>query len=111
MGEEIPIWVDGAVQWLSGVDRKTTVKDVIELFIEGGAGGDPASYEIVERWREVERPLDLDSKLLKVRNKIRKKTRRCHTWQNNDGLVGNIGARLLPGKVHHVKSHENWLSC
>lgn len=66
MTEEIPIWVDGAVQWLSGVDRRTTCRDVLELFVEGSGGGDVGSYELIERWKQVERPLDMDSRLLKV---------------------------------------------
>jgi len=66
MAAEIPIWVDGSCQWLSGVDRRTTFRDVLELFAEGAGGNDVSNYEMVEQWKEVERPLDLGSRVHKV---------------------------------------------
>lgn len=68
MTEEIPIWVNGIIQWVSGVDRKTTCRDVIEavLLEEGNDKRNVKDYTIMERWRRVERPLDENSKILKV---------------------------------------------
>ncbi|XP_065225077.1 ras association domain-containing protein 10 [Planococcus citri] len=59
---EIPIWVCGKQLWISGVDRKTTVDQVVETLL----GRSDKQYSIVEKWRQVERPLSGDTRILKL---------------------------------------------
>lgn len=59
---EIPIWVAGKQLWVSGVDRKTTVSDVVETLL----GHPDKQYSIMEKWRRVERPLNADTRILKL---------------------------------------------
>lgn len=59
---EIPIWVAGKQLWVSGVDRKTTVSDVVETLL----GHPDKQYSIIEKWRRVERPLNSDTRILKL---------------------------------------------
>lgn len=61
---EIPIWVAGKQLWVSGVDRKTTVGDVVKTLL--GHGHADKQYSIVEKWRRVERPLNGDTRILKL---------------------------------------------
>lgn len=68
MSTEIPIWVNGTIRWVSGIDKKTTCKDVVEVLLvgEGMDKSEGKDFTIMERWRRVERPLDENSKILKV---------------------------------------------
>ncbi|XP_054261400.1 ras association domain-containing protein 10-like [Macrosteles quadrilineatus] len=59
---EVPVWVSGQQLWVRGVDRKTTVSDVITALL----GRPDEGYVLVERWRKVERPLNNDTRLLKL---------------------------------------------
>ncbi len=59
---EIPIWVAGRQLWVSGVDRKTTVSDVVTTLL----GHADKHYSIMEKWRRVERPLNGDTRILKL---------------------------------------------
>lgn len=69
MSTEIPIWVNGEIRWLSGIDKKTTCKDIVQVLLEGEGidKSEVKDFTIMERWRKVERPLDENSKILKVR--------------------------------------------
>lgn len=68
MSTEIPIWVNGKIRWLSGLDKKTTCKDVVEVLLDGEGIdiSEAKDFTIIERWRKVERPLDENSKIYKV---------------------------------------------
>lgn len=59
---EIPIWVAGKQLWVTGVDRKTTVSDVVKTLL----GHPDNQYSIMEKWRRVERPLNGDTRILKL---------------------------------------------
>lgn len=72
-GEEIPIWVRGEQRWVSGVSDETTCQDVIQILLQDEERrGRPISYsqqyQITERWRGVEQPLDDLSKILDIWN-------------------------------------------
>ena len=89
--EEIPVGVDGRVKVLTGVTKRTTCDDIIYALLlqndlvpsatpadaglsveEGGSGGgtprqaEVERWTLVERWRDVERPLQGKTKILKV---------------------------------------------
>ncbi|KAK6625839.1 hypothetical protein RUM43_006138 [Polyplax serrata] len=68
MSTEIPIWVNGEIRWLSGIDKKTTCKDIVQVLLEGEGidKSEVKDFTIMERWRKVERPLDENSKILKI---------------------------------------------
>ncbi|KAL0273337.1 UNVERIFIED_CONTAM: hypothetical protein PYX00_006030 [Menopon gallinae] len=112
MTEEIPIWVNGIIQWVSGVDRKTTCRDVIEAVLlgEGSEKRNVKDYTIMERWRRVERPLDENSKILKIWSHWgdeKKEVRLCLKRINNDidsgrgSPVGAGGTPSLKRRRHH----------
>ena len=70
---EIGVWVDGVQKWVTGVTRRTTCHDVIKALLRAQGScnrtheTDVNSYVIVERWRKVEKPLDHEQRLLKVK--------------------------------------------
>lgn len=59
---QIPIWVGGKQLWISGVDRRTTVDEIVETLL----GHPDKQYSITEKWRQVERPLNGDTRVLKL---------------------------------------------
>ncbi|XP_041367433.1 ras association domain-containing protein 9-like isoform X2 [Gigantopelta aegis] len=66
---DVPIWVNGVQRWVTGLTKRTTCDDIIYALLYHDNkhefhGTD--SYAIFERWREVERPLQARTKLLKV---------------------------------------------
>ncbi|XP_050506122.1 ras association domain-containing protein 10-like isoform X2 [Diabrotica virgifera virgifera] len=72
-GEELPIWVRGEQRWVSGITEETTCQDVIQVLLQDeDRRGRPISYsqqfQITERWRGVEQPLDELSKILDIWN-------------------------------------------
>ncbi|XP_057658591.1 ras association domain-containing protein 10-like isoform X1 [Diorhabda carinulata] len=72
-GEELPIWVRGEQRWVSGITEETTCQDVIQVLLhDEERRGRPISqlqqYQITERWRGVEQPLDDHSKILDIWN-------------------------------------------
>ncbi|XP_074039318.1 uncharacterized protein isoform X1 [Leptinotarsa decemlineata] len=72
-GEELPIWVRGEQRWVSGISEETTCQDVVRVLLQDEERrGRPISasqrYQITERWRGVEQPLDESSRILNIWN-------------------------------------------
>jgi len=66
---EIPIWVRGTQKWVTGLTKRTTCDDVIyALHYQDGMHEhvNTSAYAIFEKWREVERPLQGRTKIVKV---------------------------------------------
>lgn len=66
---EIPIWVKGTQKWVTGLTKRTTCDDVIyALMYQEGLHEhvNTSAYAIFEKWREVERPLQGRTKIVKV---------------------------------------------
>jgi len=54
MAEKIPIWVSGQQKWVKGVNDTTSCNDII-FALTGNPEGD---YVIIEKWKDVEKPLN-----------------------------------------------------
>lgn len=64
---EIPVWVKGTQKWVTGLTKRTTCDDVIyALLYQDGVQHRTSEYAIFEKWREVERPLQGRTKIVKV---------------------------------------------
>ena len=66
---EIPVWVNGTPKWVTGLTKRTTCDDIIYalLYNDGKQDHDSTDrYTIYERWRDVERPLQARTKILKI---------------------------------------------
>ncbi|XP_033752313.1 ras association domain-containing protein 10-like isoform X3 [Pecten maximus] len=66
---EIPVWVEGTQKWVTGLTKRTTCDDVIYalLYQEGKQDHDSTdNYTMYERWRDVERPLQGRTKIIKI---------------------------------------------
>uniref|UniRef100_T1JDJ9 Ras-associating domain-containing protein n=1 Tax=Strigamia maritima TaxID=126957 RepID=T1JDJ9_STRMM len=81
MKMEIPVWVGGLQKWVTGVDKTTTCIDVTKALVRANAKENKndrdniyRQYHIIEKWRQVQRPLDGHAKILKVWRK----------WGNQD---------------------------
>ncbi|KAI5738121.1 hypothetical protein M8J77_003187 [Diaphorina citri] len=64
-GTSIPVWVSGQQVWVRGVDKKTTVGEIVVAFV---GKGDEARYSIVERWKSGHKPLEHGTRILKLWN-------------------------------------------
>ncbi|XP_059480434.1 ras association domain-containing protein 10-like isoform X2 [Neocloeon triangulifer] len=104
---EIPIWINGAQRWISGIGRKTTCDDVIRVLLRS-EGCNPENkdkeekhqnkhYAIVERWKKVERPLDGRSRILKV----------WTAWGDEQEAVRLTLKRVNPTTPREVKTHHH----
>lgn len=66
---EIPFWVSGTQKWVTGLTKRTTCDDVIYALLYNDGRHEVEStdkYTIFERWRDVERPLQGRTKILKI---------------------------------------------
>lgn len=66
---EIPILVKGTQKWVTGLTKRTTCDDVIyALLYQDGLheNVNTSAYAIFEKWREVERPLQGRTKIVKI---------------------------------------------
>ncbi|KAK3611601.1 hypothetical protein CHS0354_018294 [Potamilus streckersoni] len=66
---EIPVWVNGTQKWVTGLTKRTTCDDVVYALLCNDGIHDIVStqeYAIFEKWREVERPLQGRTKIIKV---------------------------------------------
>ena len=64
---EIPVWVKGTQKWVTGLTKRTTCDDVIyALLYQDGVQDRTSEYAIFEKWREVERPLQGRTKIVKI---------------------------------------------
>jgi Ras association domain-containing protein 9/10 len=103
---EIPIWINGAQRWISGIGRKTTCDDVIRVLLRSeGCHADTIKdekhhgkhYAIVERWKKVERPLDGRARILKV----------WSAWGDEQEAVRLTLKRVNPTTPRDVKTHHH----
>lgn len=102
---EIPIWINGAQRWISGIGRKTTCDDVIRVLLRSeGCHADTKDdkhhgkhYAIVERWKKVERPLDGRARILKV----------WSAWGDEQEAVRLTLKRVNPTTPRDVKTHHH----
>ncbi|KAJ8298724.1 hypothetical protein KUTeg_022784 [Tegillarca granosa] len=66
---EIPVWLRGTQRWVNGLTKRTTCDDVIYAVLYSEDRHEEEStdrYTIYERWRDVERPLQGRTKILKI---------------------------------------------
>ncbi|XP_043219537.1 ras association domain-containing protein 10-like [Amphibalanus amphitrite] len=100
MTSEIPVWVDGVEKWVTGVGRRTTCADLVRALLSAEAGSEPPTeselraYSLVERWRQVERPLDPAARIQKV----------WRTWGEDTAEVRFALKRLGPQTPKEVKA-------
>jgi len=105
MTEEIPVWVNNRLRWVTGIGRKTTCDDVIAILLRRQEDGKAQSQEmtttsfqkgqgfaIMEQWRRMERPLDGRSRILRVwkawgdaQNEVRFTLKRVTDWEADSG--------------------------
>ena len=110
---EMPIWVGGCEKWVTGLTRRTTCDDVIYALLshEKNSHEDPDSlqYAVFERWRDVERPLQGRTKILKVwrawgpeQNSVKFSMRKV-----NGLMVSQEILRSKRHKKHHSQTHKS----
>ena len=68
---EIPFWVYDRPKWISGITPSTSCEDILRslasfLQPEFDSNRKSAKLILTEKWRDVERPLAYDAKILKV---------------------------------------------
>jgi Ras association domain-containing protein 9/10 len=66
---EIPVWVCGTQKWVTGLTKRTTCDDVVYALLyndDKHEAENTDKYTIHERWRDVERPLQGRTKILKI---------------------------------------------
>lgn len=66
---EIPVWFTGTQRWVTGLTKRTTCDDVIYALLYSEQKHEDErtdKYTIYERWRDVERPLQGRTKILKI---------------------------------------------
>ncbi|XP_037087685.1 ras association domain-containing protein 9-like [Pollicipes pollicipes] len=97
---EIPVWVNGVEKWVTGVGRRTTCADLVRALLTTELGAEPPSeaelraHGLVERWRQVERPLDAGARIQKV----------WRTWGQDTADVRFTLKRLSPLTPKEVKT-------
>lgn len=70
---EVPVWVNGVQKWVTGVTRRTTCDELVRVLVSSEkrssselSDSDLRGFALVERWRQVERPLSGSDRILKV---------------------------------------------
>ena len=68
---EIPFWVYDRPKWISGITPSTSCEDILRslasfLQPEFDSNRKSAKLILTEKWRDVERPLAYDAKILKI---------------------------------------------
>ncbi|KAF0309339.1 Ras association domain-containing protein 10 [Amphibalanus amphitrite] len=99
MTSEVPVWVDGVEKWVTGVGRRTTCADLVHALLSAERRQTPSEHEvrahaIVERWRQVERPLDPAARIQKV----------WRTWGEDTAEVRFTLKRVGPQTPKEVKA-------
>lgn len=104
---ELPVWVSGQQLWVRGLDKKTTCNDVIKALL----GHQDDNYIIVERWRRVERPLNGDTRLLKLwttwgdaQDEVKLSLKRISDDDSGRGSPTSYTRR----KKHHYHHHHSY---
>ena len=95
---EIPIWVYDRPKWVSGITPNTSCDDILRsLTLAPGSLIRPEDLKyliLTEKWRDVEKPLAKDSKLLKI----------WSAWGDEQKFVKFIVKRISSKSAHHRKS-------
>ena len=92
---EIPIWVYDRPKWVSGITPATTCQDILGSLATSQSGSlihpeDLKHLILTEKWRDVEKPLAKDSKILKI----------WSAWGDEQKFVKFIVKRISR-KSHH----------
>lgn len=92
---EIPIWVYDRPKWVSGITPATTCQDILGSLATAQSGSlihpeDLKHLILTEKWRDVEKPLAKDSKILKI----------WSAWGDEQKFVKFIVKRISR-KSHH----------
>ncbi|GFG34160.1 hypothetical protein Cfor_08150 [Coptotermes formosanus] len=126
MTEEIPVWVNNRVRWVTGIGRKTTCDDVIAFLLRGQEDGKTQCQEttttsfqkgqgfaIMEQWRRMERPLDGRSRILRVwkawgdaKNEVRFTLKRVTDWDADSGR-GSPGRDTCNATMARRRKHHH----
>ena len=59
---DLPVWYQDSLHWVTGLTRRTTCDDVIYAILTSLQDEDAQfteHYDILEKWRGVERPLSV----------------------------------------------------
>ena len=95
---EIPIWVYDRPKWVSGINPNTSCDDILRsLTLAPGSLIRPEDLKyliLTEKWRDVEKPLAKDSKILKI----------WSAWGDEQKFVKFIVKRISSKSAHHRKS-------
>lgn len=107
---EIPVWVEGSQKWLTGVTKRTTCDDVIYALLyndDKHEADNTQAYTVHERWRDVERPLQGRTKILKVWNAW--DSEQCNvkfSMKRTDGISGEYSiTRRRHKRTRHKSKH------
>ena len=103
---EIPIWVYDRPKWVSGITPATTCQDILGSLATAQSGSlihpeDLKHLILTEKWRDVEKPLAKDSKILKI----------WSAWGDEQKFVKFIVKRISRkshhrGKTGRLRSHH-----
>ena len=66
---EIPFWVYDRPKWISGITSSTSCEDILRSlasFLPDEENRKSPKLILTEKWRDVERPLSYDAKILKI---------------------------------------------
>ncbi|XP_046561475.1 ras association domain-containing protein 10-like [Haliotis rubra] len=116
---EIPILLDGTVRWVTGLTKRTTCDDVIYalLYQDGNHEGETTeNYAIFERWRDVQRPLQARTKIMKIwkawgveQNNVELSLRRLQDYSYVSGESYRTSRRHKRNR--HKSRHGNDCGC
>lgn len=89
---EIPFWVHDRPKWVSGITATTTCREIL-ISLAVSIQEDVKKLILTEKWHDVERPLNNDSKILPIWN----------SWGEERKHVRIVVKRV---KNHHKK--QKW---
>lgn len=106
---EIPVWFIGTQRWVTGLTKRTTCDDVIyALLYNDGKHEDERTdkYTIYERWRDVERPLQGRTKVLKIWKAWGDEQRNVQLTMRHVDEFDEYGEFLHSRRRHHRRSRH-----
>ena len=92
MTAEIPFWVYDKPKWVSGITQNTTCREIL-MSLAASVQEDVKRLILTEKWHDVERPLNYESKILPIWN----------SWGDEQKHVKIVVKRV---KNHHRK--QKW---
>ncbi|XP_051891066.1 ras association domain-containing protein 8-like [Pristis pectinata] len=93
---ELKVWVDGVQRVVCGVSEKTTCQEVVIALAQ--AMGRTGRYILKEKWKDIERHLTPDEKLLPSLSKWGQQAKDVQLILNRTGP--SLGLRPTPEKLH-----------